>query len=211
MKTYILFFLLVSGRFITNAQSQSNTNRIYLGVERSVSPGSVSGSLAAAKYELTYARLLGSGKVSIEGTLGYIDHYKKEQLAPFGYTYLSNRSQRLSLDVALLISVVNTSRHHIRFGLGPSVWYERNGFARDESIFLDSGGTKVTAVTFSVANSYKSVLGSNLTSSYDFVVNPSFMIGLKGSLTGSLLSSKTETGTLNSSMIMAGIRVGYLF
>ena len=211
MKTYFLICLLSIVAISIQAQNPSKKNLIYVGLGKTLTANSVFGTRPAVLYGITYRRLLGTGKLSIEGTLSYINHYKREQASPFNYYYLSDQSQRAMLDMSLFVNVFKTPRHQIRVGIGPTVWYQKNGYARDETIYLEPGGNQVSSVTFVRTTAYQSAVGINLTGAYDFMLTPSLVIGLKGSLGGSIVSTNVEPASLNNSMTTAGIRLGYGF
>lgn len=211
MKAHLLLCLFSLVAIASKAQKPNQKNLIYVGAGKTITANSVFGPRPAVLYEVTYTRFLARGRWSIEGTLSYINHYKREQASPFNYYYLGDRSQRIRLDLPVLFTVLKSTRHRLRIGLGPSVWYQKNGYARDETIALEPGGQEVSSISFMRTTAYQSALGMNLAAAYDFTILPSLVIGLRGGLGGSIISTNVELASLNNSMAAVGVRIGYGF
>lgn len=165
------------------------------------------------RYSVLYSKQLAQSRWMAEAGLSYMSLYKDERIDPYNYYFLSDRSQRVSADLVLLFNVLKSNRHAIRFGAGPSFWYQRNGYVRNLGVYLTRGGQQVDYVTFDRANRNEFDLGLNLRSDYEYAVSSHFIVGFRLGTAGKVvqIGTKDNESYLIGTLATIGASVGYRF
>lgn len=197
----------------SRAQTQVYQNSIRFSIEDNVSPAenaSANGrqQTPAVKYAAIYTHQLTNNRCVLEGSLGYTNYVKTEQFTPFDYYFKGDRSQRVSVDVAVLYNFLKQSRHALRFGGGLSGWYQRDGLINNLAGSLAADLQHLESISYTRIYQHSANLGFNVRGDYEFAVTQRIIIGARIGLIAGLLPSKAQ-GPLLSSLITGGLSLGY--
>ncbi|GAB3898349.1 hypothetical protein GCM10028825_47450 [Spirosoma agri] len=162
------------------------------------------------KYSVGYTRQLTSGRWMLEGSLGYINYFEREELSAFYYTFKGGRSQRFVADFLLHVNLLKSRRHALRLGAGPSVWYQRNSLVNDLSIELAPGYQDITSVSFTRGYLHTANLGLNLRGEYEVAITPRINVGARAGLVSNLLPANGREPLLGT-LATVGLSAGYRF
>ncbi|MCK8493902.1 hypothetical protein M0L20_18690 [Spirosoma sp. RP8] len=208
MKKSILSFLLFTICNVSFAQYQMPSKSFRVAIEANHVGGNASGQAKAVKYSYIYSEQIKLSRWDYEISVGYINYYRKEKFSPFDYYYKGNHSQRVVGDASILYSILKKERHAFRIGLGPSVWYQRNGDVTNLS--ATTNGQQIENLTFNREYSSEFNVGANLKTDYEYLITPKLIVGLRAGVTTNFLTPDARAsllGTLSS----VGVSVGYRF
>jgi hypothetical protein len=152
-----------------SAQAQKNRNSIRFAADYTTI--GVTGQQATVRYSLIYARYLSDDRLALESSIGYVSHY----LPATSYHQEAHLS-RITADFSLLYTLLKSSRHMIRLGAGPSLWYRQEAVAVLATTPIPSSGE---VIKFSPTNTYQDGLkvGLNMASEYNYSLSPCFTLG----------------------------------
>ncbi|QHV97218.1 hypothetical protein [Spirosoma endbachense] len=208
MKNVFLIGLLFLFSWPLRAQQQLPKSAISIAVEANHVGSSEPGQSTTFKYSLIRTQEVKSSRWNYEVSLGYIDHYLRENFLPFDYFYKGTRSQRMAGDLSFLFNLVKTEKHAFQVGAGPSIWYQRNGIISDLTGI--SNGQQIEKVTFTRTYQGEFNAGINLKTNYYYSITPKLIAGIRVGVSTNFLTPDVRTsllGTLSS----AGISIGYRF
>ncbi|MFD1145431.1 hypothetical protein ACFQ4C_30170 [Larkinella insperata] len=212
MKKLLLFTTLCLSYFFAKAQQQIFKNTVRFNIESTNKRANTQHfQRAIARYSVSYDRNLGSKAWSIEGTLGYMQNYIREDLYGREGSYTGTRSKRIYMDFSFLYDLLPRDRHSLRIGGGPSAWYQQNAIANDVTVWVKPGTIQeVDYIEVRRTKKSEVVAGFNLQAAYDYSVLPRLLVGAR--VVGlSNLTKMHSLGAIGYNYLTIGMSVGYRF
>ncbi|WP_461130082.1 hypothetical protein [Spirosoma aerophilum] len=169
MKKFLLSCLFISCSLLGSAQMKISKNSIRLAADYTTI--GVTDQQATVRYSLIYARHLSNDRLTLESSLGYAFHY-----LPATSSHQEAHFSRTTADFSLLYTILKSSRHGIRLGAGPSLWYRQESVALStDTPVLPTGDV----IKFSLTNPYQDGLkaGLNVVSEYSYSLSSCFTLG----------------------------------
>jgi hypothetical protein len=210
MKRMLPCFLFCLIAYLSNAQTPNHKNLVQLHVETLYVKADQRPQSPVTKYSLVYARKLAVSRWIAEGGVSYTSRYVREQLTPFQFFPLGDRSQLVTLDLTFMYNLLRSNRHTFRLGAGPSLWYTRNGTLENLSATTTVGGQRLEDISFTRNYSHTFNLGVALRSSYEYSLTSRVVLGVRASTGGNLLRGDGFS-TLVGSLSTMGLSAGYRF
>ena len=209
MKRLLIAGLLGLSPLFVKAQAVVFRNSVKIAVEAVRVPGD-DRLTPTLTYSVGYTRQLAASRWMLEGGLGYINYYKREEFSPFNYYFNGGRSQRVFANFNLKFNLLTSNRHAFRLGAGPSIWYQRNGLVKNLSGEATPDFQNVTNVSFTRGYSHTTNPGLNLLGEYEVAITPEFSLGARAGFVTNLLPPNRLEPLLGT-LATAGLSAGYHF
>ncbi len=206
-----LLFALLSCFVVHSVKAQSSTyqNSVQVQLEALYVKADQRPQSPVPKYSLLYARDL-NHRWRAEAGASYTNRYLREQFSPYQSFFPGQRTQLASFDLTVLYNLLHSNRHALRLGLGPSLWYTRNGAVTDLTGVVAVGGQQLELISYTRASSHSFNLALSLRGNYEYSITSRFVIGARASVGGNILGGDAYS-ILGGSLMTGGALVGYRF
>jgi hypothetical protein len=194
----------------SSAQTPIRKNSIQLHIEALYPKADQRPQSPVPKYSLIYTRRLAESRWVTEAGASYTSRYVREQFTPYQFFFPGDRSQLVTLDLSIMYNLLNSDRHALRIGTGPSLWYTRNSVIANLSGTTSIGGQQLPDVSFTRNYSHDFNLAFTVRGSYEYSLTPRMIVGLRASLGGNVLKGNSSS-TLVGSLSTVGLSTGYRF
>lgn len=152
------------------------------------------------RYVARYARHIANDRIVLEGSLGYLS-VKNRQLLVNNFYDEGRPRERLTADFTVSFDFLRSSRHALRLGAGPSIWYRKDDLLRSAQFSVQPNGT-ITDVTTVRNRIDETNFGYHIRAEYEYAFAPR-----------TTLAGRVGIATLNRAGIssIAGLTLGYRF
>ena len=179
------------------AQVASYKNTVGIGVDYMSLDGPDDLGL---RYVARYARHIANDRLILEGSLGYLS-VKNRRLLVNNFYDEGRPRERLTADFTVSFDFLRSSRHALRLGAGPSIWYRKDDFLQSAQFTVQQNGT-ITDVTTVRNQTDEANFGYHIRGEYEYTLTPR-----------TTLAGRAGIANLNRAGFssMAGLALGYRF
>ncbi|RCR68290.1 hypothetical protein [Larkinella punicea] len=130
----------------------------------------------AIRYVTQFVHQIANNRIVIEGSIGFIPIRRPRLQLTDAYYVEGHRRQRFTGDMTVLVNFIKNSRHAIRLGGGPSVWYRMDNMLEEVRYVIDNGN-QVIVNRQSRQQTNELNVGYHLTAEYAYELNNRFILG----------------------------------
>ncbi|GAB3807338.1 hypothetical protein GCM10028819_44010 [Spirosoma humi] len=122
------------------------------------------------RYVARYARHIANDRIVLEGSLGYLSIKNRRLIINNVYDEGRPR-ERLTVDFTVSVDFLRHSRHALRLGAGPSIWYRKDDLLQSAQFSVQQNGT-ITDVTIVRNRIDETNFGYHIRGEYEYAFTP---------------------------------------
>lgn len=173
MKTVLFLLLCLAMASAVQAQDTGYRHSLGVGFER---VGLDAPDATGNRYLIRYARHLRNDRIVLAANLGYVNALNRRYLPLTNNVYVTGkRRERFTVDMTASFDLIRHSRHALRLGAGPSLWYRQDELMGPSRYTVLADGS-VTNMQINWFTEKEANFGFNVLAEYEFAITEKVVV-----------------------------------